>query len=131
MLPRWATPRNLDASNGTYNNYDQTGISNTVNEEEDPNDALAATREILDRLRKWDQWWVRRRESLASYLLSKIYPRPPPCPSQPELRRLALAFFPPRATGIKVELCDIGEGRLERHDTTIDKLEPCQSRYRI
>ncbi|KAI4090289.1 MAG: hypothetical protein LQ344_004837 [Seirophora lacunosa] len=107
MLPRWATPRNLDASNGTYNNYDQTGISNTVNEEEDPNDALAASREILDRLRKWDQWWVRRRESLASYLLSKIYPRPPPCPSQPELRRLALAFFPPRATGIKVELCDI------------------------
>ncbi|KAL9010000.1 MAG: hypothetical protein Q9173_005027 [Seirophora scorigena] len=124
MLPRWATPRKLDTSNGTYDNNDQSGISNTVNAEEDPNEALAASREILDRLRKWDQWWVRRRESLTSYLLSKIYPRPPPCPSRAELRRLALAFFPPRATGIKVELCDLGEGRLERHDTTIDKLEP-------
>ncbi len=59
------------------------------------------------------------------YLLSIIYPVRPSRPSHAKLRELALFFFPPRATGIKVEICDYGRGRFERCTTTVDKLEPC------
>ncbi len=90
------------------------------------NKTLTSVRKTLDRLRKWHDWGVQRETSLKWYLLSKVYPRRPPCPSQSELKRLALFFFPLRNTGIKVDICDFGEDRFETCSTTVDKVEPCK-----
>lgn len=98
-------------------------------EVEDANMELANVRQTLDRLRKWHNWGVRSRQSLKWYLWSRIYHKRPPCPSHDQLRQLALFFFPPRATAVKVEICDYGDGRFRRYDTTVDNLVPCQSRW--
>ncbi|KAI4269764.1 MAG: hypothetical protein LQ337_007085 [Flavoplaca oasis] len=120
FLPRWATSGPVS---------DSPVPDTELSEQETPeidyaNETLTSVRKTLDRLRKWYGWGVRRETSLRSYLLSKVYPRRPPCPSQTELKRLALFFFPLRNTGIKVDICDFGENRFETCSTTIDKVEP-------
>ena len=90
------------------------------------NKTLTSVRETLDRLRRWHDWGVQRETSLSWYLFSKLYPRRPPCPSQDDLRRLALFFFPPRNTGIKVDVCDFGHNRFETCSTTLNEVEPCK-----
>ncbi|KAL6714173.1 hypothetical protein ACLMJK_008667 [Lecanora helva] len=76
---------------------------------------LDEVRRILEDLRSWKNWETRRRQSLRSYLLSKIFPIRPPCPPPNELRRLARFFFPPRAS-LRATVCDYGEGRFERRE---------------
>ncbi|KAL9578827.1 MAG: hypothetical protein Q9203_006951, partial [Teloschistes exilis] len=87
---------------------------------------LATVRQTLDKLRKWHDWGVRSHQSLRWYLWSRIYHKRPPCPSRDQLKQLALFFFPPRATAVKVEICDYGDGRFKRYDTTVDDLVPCR-----
>ncbi|KAL8635876.1 MAG: hypothetical protein Q9228_006677, partial [Teloschistes exilis] len=88
---------------------------------------LATVRQTLDKLRKWHDWGVRSHQSLRWYLWSRIYHKRPPCPSRDQLKQLALFFFPPRATAVKVEICDYGDGRFKRYDTTVDDLNIRQS----
>ncbi|KAL8886076.1 MAG: hypothetical protein Q9215_006164 [Flavoplaca cf. flavocitrina] len=122
FLPRWATSGPVSDSP-----VPDTELSDQETPEIDyANKTLTSVRETLDRLRKWHGWGVQRETSLRSYLLSKVYPRRPPCPSQTELKRLALFFFPLRNTGIKVDICDFGENRFETCSTTINELEPCK-----
>ncbi|KAL9576842.1 MAG: hypothetical protein Q9212_006772 [Teloschistes hypoglaucus] len=85
---------------------------------------LATVRQTLDKLREWHDWGVRSHQSLRWYLWSRIYHKRPPCPSRDQLKQLALFFFPPRATAVKVEICDYGHGRFKRYDTTVDGLVP-------
>lgn len=124
-LPRWATSPIPAAPDGRSDSASEQIPKNTINEVDEAHSKLAIVRETLDQLRRWHKWGVRRQESLRWYLLSIIYPVRPSRPSHSALRELALFFFPPRATGIKVEICDYGEGRFERRAITIDKLEPC------
>ncbi|KAL8979369.1 MAG: hypothetical protein Q9205_005279 [Flavoplaca limonia] len=120
FLPRWATSGPVSDSP-----VPDTELSDQETPEIDyANKTLTSVRETLDRLRKWHGWGVQQETSLRSYLLSKVYPRRPPCPSQTELKRLALFFFPLRNTGIKVDICDFGENRFETCSTTINELEP-------
>lgn len=92
------------------------------NEIEHARSKLDQVREVLDRLRLWHEWEIRRRRSLRSYLLSKVFPRRPPCPPLLELKQLATFFFPPRAS-LKVTICDYGEERFERHETLVCNIE--------
>ena len=116
----------LDIEQGIVDGHVERHIEDANNEVKDANSTLATVRGTLDRLRAWHDWDVRRQQSLKWYILSRIYSRRPPCPSKEELRSLALFFFPPRGTGLKVEICDFGDGRFERCDRSIDTLEPCK-----
>ncbi len=84
---------------------------------------LTKVREILARLRKWREWELERGHSLRKFLLSKIFPRRPPCPSLPELKQLATFIFPPRAS-LKATVCDYGEGRFHRFELPISIIGP-------
>ncbi|KAL9628878.1 MAG: hypothetical protein Q9204_005599 [Flavoplaca sp. TL-2023a] len=117
FLPRWRTVSGSPVPDTELSEQETPEIDYA-------NETLTSVRKTLDRLRKWHGWGVQRETSLRSYLLSKILPRRPPCPSQTELKRLALFFFPLRNTGIKVDICDFGEDRFETCSTTVDKLEP-------
>lgn len=127
LLPQHAPTPTSDATHELRVIVNGNNFNSSVNEVESANSTLADVRKTLDQLRKWHYWEVRRQESLKWYLISQIYRRPL-CPSHSDLRRLALFFFPSRANGIKVEICDFGDRRFERCDTTIDRLESCQSR---
>ena len=94
-------------------------------EVDEANNELLAVRKTLDKLKEWHNWEVKRRRSLKSSLLSACGSNRPPCPPVHELTRLALYFFPPRPS-IKVEICDLGDGRFERCSATIENLENCQ-----
>lgn len=126
-LPRWTVGSIPIASSGLFNSAREHEPKDSVNEVDEANDTLTTVRQTLDRLRRWQKWGVRRQKSPRWYLLSLLYPRRPPCPSPLELRRLALFFFPPRAIGVQVEICDYGEGRFERRAITIDQLGPRES----
>ncbi len=88
---------------------------------------LQKHREVLEQLRAWRDWEKSRRASFRLFLLGKIYPKRPPRPPKKELQSLAEYFFPPRPV-LNVTICDFGDGRFERHDTNIEKLEACESR---
>ncbi|KAL8670641.1 MAG: hypothetical protein Q9168_004835 [Polycauliona sp. 1 TL-2023] len=120
-LPRWSTATVPEPT--VAQQLTQDRLKNAT-EIDNANAALATVRDTLDRLRKWHDWGIRRKTSLTFYLFASVYSKRPPCPSRSELRRLALFFFPSRATGIQVDICDFGDNRFERHETTIDKLEP-------
>ena len=124
LLPQYAPTPVSRGAHELRDTVNGNNFNNFVNEVEAANSDLVTVRKTLDQLRKWHSWKVRRQESLKWYLVSQIYRRPP-CPSQSDLRRLALFFFPSRANGIKVEICDFGDGRFERCDTTIERLESC------
>ncbi|KAL8994978.1 MAG: hypothetical protein Q9169_005197 [Polycauliona sp. 2 TL-2023] len=120
-LPRWSTAPVPEPTFAQQLSHDRLKNATEI---DDANTTLATVRNTLDRLRKWYDWGIRRKTSLTFYLFASLVSKRPPCPSQDELRRLALFFFPSRATGMQVDICDFGDNRFERHDTTIDKLEP-------
>lgn len=112
---------NLDLESGAR-------LGNINIEIDDAKDTLAKVREVLDRLRKWHDWELRRRHLLRKHLLSIVFPRRPPCPSRDELKQLATFFFPSRASLI-ANICDYGEGRFQRSETPISKIEPGESTF--
>ena len=126
-LPRYDTTTFSDAAYRLRDLVSGNNYINGVNEVENANSTLVTVRQTLDQLRKWHYWEVRRQQSLKSYLISKIHPRPH-CPSPSDLKDLALFFFPSRANGVTVDICDYGDGRFERCNTTVNNLESCQSR---
>lgn len=117
-LTTTAAPVASDEESSLQNAVQLTG---PATEADEANKNLGTVRETLDQLRKWHSWEIRRQRSLRWYLASKVFPRRPPCPSRTKLKDLALFFFPHRATAVKVEICDFGEGRFERFITTIDE----------
>lgn len=80
--------------------------------------------EVLARLRTWRDWESDRQVSLRRFLLSRLYSKRPPCPTHQDLRDLAEYFFPLRDS-IRVSICDFGEGRFERYETTVGQIETC------
>ena len=80
-------------------------------------------RDVLKRLKAWHHWDANRHKSLSKFLLSKIgYPRRPACPDESDLLSLAKYYFPPRAE-LKVVVCDYGDGRFNRFEETLGKIE--------
>ena len=100
--------------------------SQDTNEIDHAKDDLVHVRKTLEKLRLWHSWGVERDNSLHSFLKSKVYPNRPPYPPVEELKRLATFFFPPRAKLIAT-VCDYGEGRFERHESSLALLWPGQS----
>lgn len=84
-------------------------------------------REVLERLRAWRDWEKSCQSSLRLFLLSKVYPKRPPCPPKEELQSLAEYFFPPRPW-LNVSICDFDNGGCERHNINIEKLPSCEPR---
>ena len=102
----------------------ETGESRNAQKVNITKKGLDTVHSILDRLRKWHSWDVRRRKSLRWYLLSLLFPRRQPHPELSELEQLAHYFFTPRAE-IKFTICDFDDNRFDRFDvTTIDALIP-------
>ena len=91
----------------------------------DAEEDLRKHREVLKQLRAWRDWDTSRRASFRLFLLSKIYPNRPLCPPKKKLQALAEYFFPPRLV-LNVSICDFGNGRFERHDTNVEKMEACE-----
>ncbi|KAL8898273.1 MAG: hypothetical protein Q9207_006790 [Kuettlingeria erythrocarpa] len=113
-LPRW-TPSPIPAApGGPFDSASEKISKNKVDEVDEAHNKLAIVRETLDQLRRWHGWGVRRQQFIKWYLLSIIYPVRPSRPSHSKLRELALFFFPPRATGVKVEICDYGQAWYEQ-----------------
>ncbi|KAL8722754.1 MAG: hypothetical protein Q9225_000815 [Loekoesia sp. 1 TL-2023] len=84
---------------------------------------LSKHRAVLKRLRAWHDWDQARRESLLSFVLSKLkIRRRPACPHEQELLSLALYYFPPRAE-LRATICDFGNGRFERFEQNLGKID--------
>ena len=82
---------------------------------------LQRQREVLDRLRLWHNWEQERQRSLKAFLLSKIYPKRPPCPSGRELLSLAKYYFPQRAS-LKATVCDFGHEKFHMQEVGLRSL---------
>ena len=87
---------------------------------------LRENRAVLTRLRKWHDWDEAKRKSPLGHSLSNINFRPRPArPCKQELLQLALYYFPPRAT-LKAIICDFGNGRFERSEQDLGKIDKCK-----
>ena len=125
ILPRWATAPLPESTHTIDSNLKpEAKFKDTTIEIEQAKSELGEVREILNRLRKWHDWEIRRRQSLRRFILSKVFPKRPPCPLHAELKRLATFFFPFRSL-LKATVCDFGDGRFERTEITVSHLEPC------
>ena len=87
---------------------------------------LRKHRAVLARLREWNDWNEARRKSPLAHVLSKInVRRRPVCPCKQELLQLALYFFPSRAT-LKAVICDFGDGKFERSEQDLGRIDQCK-----
>ena len=87
---------------------------------------LRKHRAVLARLKAWHDWDEAKRQSPLGRSLSNINFRPQPaCPCRQELLQLAFHYFPPRAT-LKAIICDFGNGRFERSEQNLGKIDKCK-----
>lgn len=87
---------------------------------------LRKHRAVLTRLRECHDWDETKRQSPLGHVLSKIDCRQRPrCPCKQELLQLALYYFPPRAT-MKAVICDFGNGRFERSEQDLGRIDNCK-----
>ena len=87
---------------------------------------LRKHRAVWARLKAWHDWDEAKRQSPLGHSLSNINFRPRPArPCKQELLQLALYYFPPRAT-LKAIICDFGNGRFERSEQVLGRIDRCK-----
>ena len=127
ILPRFCTETTTEQIRDADDDMKHPAeLKSITTEVENASADLDEVRSTLNNLRKWHDWELRRRESMRKYLLSKVFPRRPPCPSHEKLKQLATFFFPPRAS-LTATICVYGEGKFNRSEFDICDIETRKS----